>query len=72
MNQMIDELNRQRAERHRLVDAEYDVRIRLVQDQCKHEWVPATVKINGLTFMAFGCDECKHCRAPMPEPLSNT
>ena len=62
----IDELNRQRAERHRLVDAEYDERIRLVQDRCAHEWVPATVKINKLTFMAFGCGECKHCGAPMP------
>ena len=65
-----DELNRQRAERHRLVDAEYDERVRMVQDQCKHE----PVKWYSAKTTEFICegDECKHCGAPMPEPLSNT
>lgn len=70
MNQMIDELNRQRAERHRLVDAEYDDRIRLVPHEC--EKLTATMPHDIFGVMTWIYPECKHCRAPMPEPLSNT
>ena len=70
----IDELNAQRAERHRLVDATYDKRIaRLVSSGdhlCEKEENIEFEGDHGRSIFVF--DECKHCGAPMPEPLSNT
>ena len=65
----IDELNRQRAERHRLVDAEYDERIRLVQDRCAHEEGERLESmLDGMISSVRKTGKCKHCRAPMNTP----
>ena len=64
----IDELNAQRAERHRLVDATYDKRIaRLVKagdHVCEKEENIELEGDHGRSIFVF--DECKHCGAPMP------
>lgn len=56
----ISEIERQRAERHRLLDQEFDQRIKFVQQNCKHEptkWYDMMGKYVG------DSNTCKHCGA---------
>lgn len=61
----IDELNRQRAERHRLVDATYDKRIARIVSAgdhvCEKEANIEFEGDHGRSIFVF--DECPHCGA---------
>ena len=61
-NDQIAELNRQRSERHRLIDEEYDARVRMVPHVCERE--EDVIDIDARTI--YEMNHCKHCGAEMP------
>ena len=58
----IAELERQREERHRLLDQEYDQRIATIRKTCKHE---TTKWYNMMGKYVGDSNTCKHCGAYM-------
>lgn len=69
----IDELNRQRAERHRLIDAEYDARVRMVPHACAHEEGERLESmLDGMICSIRKTGKCKHCGADMSTQSTQT
>lgn len=69
----IDELNRQRAEQHRLIDADFDRLVKFAQAQCPHEEGERLESVlDGMISSVRKTGKRKHCGAPMPELSSNT
>ncbi len=62
-NNQIAELNRQRAERHRLIDDEYDRRVRMVPHVCERLEILTPHHLFGFVTIVY--NECKHCGAAM-------
>ena len=61
----ISELERQREERHRLLDQEYDQRIKFAQQNCRHEYGHKMVWV-GLIMFRVPKYKCKHCGYEIP------
>lgn len=55
MNPSITELERQLAEKHRQLDAEYAERIRLIQAECVHEYAEKHYQPNGVSVVCSDC-----------------
>lgn len=60
-NDQIAELNRQRAEKHRLTDEEYDARVRMVTHVCERLEILTPHHLFGFVTIVY--HECKHCGA---------